>query len=88
MTMTSAQGTRMNSMCNSEQIDMTRLNDALPRSYAAIVNEHGVEVVITDDQICNALDALETEQLFPFGSQHTVSGLLVAKIAPARTLHS
>ena len=88
MTMTFAQGPSMNSMHKADRIDMTRRTDALPTSYAAIVDEHGVEVEITDTQVFDALDALEAEQLFPFGSQHTASGRLVARAAPARVLHS
>lgn len=88
MTMTIAQGPTMNSVQKVDRISNVHQNATVPTSYAAIVNEHGEEVEITDAQISSALEALEAEQLFPFGSQQTETGLLVAREAPARVLHS
>jgi len=87
MTMTLAQGPIMNSLKKADRVNGRSVR-SLPTSYAAIVDENGMEVEITDAQIRRALESLENEQQFPFGSRHTARGRWVAAKAPARKLHS
>ncbi len=88
MTMTLAQGTQMNSFKKADRIDSTHCRTTLPTSYAALVDENGEEVEITDAQIRRALEAVESQQQFPYGSRHTARGRWVAAKAPVRKLHS
>lgn len=88
MTMTLAQGPSMNSLKKAQRIKQSRRVAALPTTYAALVDEHGVEIEITDAQIRKALDAMEDHQQFPYASRQTARGRWVASKAPARQLHS
>jgi len=87
MTMTLTQGRVMNSLKKTNRSDGRRIN-TLPRNYAALLDEHGSEVEITEAQIRRAIESIDDQQIFPFGSSKTPQGRWVASAAPARKLHS
>jgi len=87
MSMNYTQDQVMNSLRKADRMESSRIN-TLPKTYAALLDEHGEEVEITDAQICHALEAVEDMQLFPFGTQQTTCGRWVASKAPSRKLHS
>jgi len=87
MTMILTQGPTMSLFKKAKRAGDCR-NTSLPSTYAAVVDERGAEVEITDKQIRRAIESAEDMQQFPFGSRQTARGRYVAAKAPARKLHS
>ncbi len=88
MTMILTQGPTMSLFKKAKRPSGGCRTTSLPTTYAAIVDERGVEIEITDKQIRRAIDSAEDSQQFPFGSRHTARGRWVASKAPVRKLHS